>query len=93
MSRNPRRAYDEHGREIQPMTLGNMREHGVRTVDATCQTQRCGHEAIVNVDALPDELPVPDVALKLRCSKCGGRRIHTRPNWAEHRGHGMGRNA
>jgi len=27
---NPRRAYDAEGREIPPMTLGNMREHGVR---------------------------------------------------------------
>ena len=25
-----RRDYDEHGREIIPMTLGNMRQHGVR---------------------------------------------------------------
>jgi hypothetical protein len=28
--RNPRRAYDADGREIRPMSLGNMREHGVR---------------------------------------------------------------
>jgi hypothetical protein len=38
--RNPRRAYDEHGREIEPMTLGNMREHGVRSVDAPCEDCR-----------------------------------------------------
>jgi hypothetical protein len=28
MIRNPGRASDEHGREIEPMTLGTMREHG-----------------------------------------------------------------
>jgi hypothetical protein len=28
--RNTRRAYDHEGREIRPMSLGNMREHGVR---------------------------------------------------------------
>jgi ribosomal protein L44E len=79
--RNPRRAYDEHGREIEPMTLGNMREHGVRSVDATCEA--CRHETTVNVDALPDHLYMPDVALRLRCSACGSKRIITRPDWRE----------
>jgi len=46
--RKPRRAYDPNGREIEPMTLGNMREHGVRSMDATCEA--CQHEATVNVD-------------------------------------------
>jgi len=32
--RNPRRAYDADGRMVKPMTLGNMREHGVRSVAA-----------------------------------------------------------
>ena len=40
--RNPRPAYDHEGREIPPMTLGNMREHGVRAVLATCQETGCG---------------------------------------------------
>jgi hypothetical protein len=66
MSRNPRQSYDSEGREIAPMPLGNMREHGVRSVDATCED--CKREATVNVDSLPDEMPVPDVALH-----CGAR--------------------
>ena len=37
MKRNPRRAYDAEGREIAPMPLSNMREHGVRSVEATCE--------------------------------------------------------
>jgi len=40
--RNPRRAYDRDGREIPPMTLANMREHGVRTIWASCQEAFCG---------------------------------------------------
>jgi hypothetical protein len=76
--RNPRRAYDSEGREIEPMPLANMREQGVRSVDATCED--CRREATVNVDSLPDETPVPDVALRLRCSACGSKRIVTRPN-------------
>ncbi len=82
MRRDPRRAYDVDGREIAPMPLSNMREHGVRSVDALCED--CKREVTVNVDALPDELPVPDVALRLRCSSCGSKRIVTRPNWREH---------
>jgi hypothetical protein len=30
MKRNPRRAYDSEGREIEPMPLANMREVALR---------------------------------------------------------------
>jgi len=92
--RNPRRAYDENGDKIPPMTLAGMRSQGIRSLWATCTAPRCGHEAKINADGLPDDLPVPDVALKLRCSRCGGRRISTMPDWSEsawHRSHGQGR--
>jgi hypothetical protein len=62
-----------------PMTLGNMRQNGVRTVIATCQT--CGHKADVNVDALPESIIVPEIGRRLRCSECGGKLIETRPAW------------
>jgi hypothetical protein len=52
--RSPRRAYDADGREIPPMSLGNMREHGVRSVLAVCQEASCGRSASVNVDNLPN---------------------------------------
>jgi hypothetical protein len=51
------------------MPLSNMREHGVRFVEATCEA--CKHEAVINVDTLSGDLYVPDVALGLRCSACG----------------------
>ena len=86
-ARNPRRAYDRDGRELEPMTLANLRRHGVRSVDAACEA--CGHEASVNVDAFPDAAYVPDVALRLRCSSCGSRRINTRPDWREMNAPGM----
>jgi hypothetical protein len=47
-----------------------MREHGVRSVLALCQEETCGHSASLNVDELPDSFVVPDVALRLRCSRC-----------------------
>jgi len=56
------------------MDLANMRENGVRFIAADCQEIGCGHEASVNVDHLPDDLPVPDVALRLRI----GRRTNGR---------------
>jgi hypothetical protein len=58
-------------------------------VDARCED--CQHGATVNVDALPDSLYVPDVALRMRCSACGSKRIDTRPNGREHGGRGWGR--
>jgi hypothetical protein len=80
--RNPRRAYDAAGREILPMTLANMRENGVTRVTASCMRTGCGHEATVDVSHLPPETFVPDVALRLRCSRCGGREIKTIPDWS-----------
>ena len=79
--RNPRRAYDEHGNEIPPLTLADMRSHGVRSILAWCNG--CGHHTSFNADHLPDDLPVPDVALRMRCSKCGSKEIETRPEWRE----------
>jgi hypothetical protein len=93
MTRNPRRAYDGEGREIPPMTLGNMRAHGIRSIDAFCQAIGCGHDATIAIDGLPDNLPVPDLGLRLRCSRCGSHVIHTRPNWAELKAAAMGRDA
>lgn len=46
------------------MTLANMRENGARSVEAACEDRH--HEAAVNFDALPVDLPVPEVALRLR---------------------------
>ncbi len=75
------------------MDLGNMREHGVRSVAAICQETSCEHSGSVNVDNLPDDFPVPDVALRLRCSACGSRNVKTQPDWKEGswaRGYGKG---
>ena len=73
-----RRARDRDGSIIQPMTLANMREHGVRSISATCET--CQHEAVLNADRWPADMPVPDIGPKPRCSACGGREIATRAN-------------
>ena len=65
------------------MSLSNMREHGVRSVLAICREASCGYSASINVNDLPYEFPVPDVALRLRCSRCGSRDVKTQPDWKE----------
>lgn len=72
-------AYDTEANEPAPMTLGNMREHGVSAVWATCEA--CEHEALVSVAEMRDDFPVPDVALRLRCGRCGSREVKTIPDW------------
>lgn len=69
---------------IEPMTLADMRALGPRTIEAFCMS--CDHSAIIEADTLPPHYPVPDVALKLRCSECGSKDIQTRPNWRARRG-------
>jgi hypothetical protein len=59
-NRNPRRAYNKHGVEQPPMWLGSMRSLGCRKVLVECVA--CRRMASVNVDRLPDEVPVHDVA-------------------------------
>jgi hypothetical protein len=39
------------------MTLGNMRANGVRSLAVTCHL--CHHEAVLDVSAWPDHIPVP----------------------------------
>jgi hypothetical protein len=63
------------------MTLANMRENGVRSIAATCET--CQHETVLNADRWAADMPVLDIGLRLRCSACGGRAIATRPNWLD----------
>jgi hypothetical protein len=41
---------------IEPMTLGNMRENGVRSLAVYCW--QCHHEAVLSVDPWP-QIPVP----------------------------------
>jgi hypothetical protein len=64
------------------MDLANMRSLGVTKVDVYCA---CGHQASVDVASLPGDLAVPDVRLRLRCSKCGKRPNETRPDWTTYR--------
>jgi hypothetical protein len=54
---NRRMAARRFNESIEPMTLGNMRANGVRSLDVSCW--QCHHRAIMNADRWPDEVPVP----------------------------------
>ena len=77
----PRRARYNDGTPITPMRLGQLRADGIKTVMAYCA--RCQHGAAVDASPFPDETFVPDVGLRLRCSRCGSKEVYTQPNWME----------
>jgi hypothetical protein len=70
---------DGSWREIKPMTLDWMRENMSRKVWVCCDVYGCGCDKEVNVDHLPGSTYVPDVALGMRCSRCGSTDVTTRP--------------
>jgi ribosomal protein S27E len=63
------------------MTLGNMRGLGPRSLDVTCKA--CGHHTTVNVDGEPDDVTVPSLGPRMRCSKCGQLGASVRPDWTK----------
>jgi hypothetical protein len=69
------------GYEIEPMTLGNMRELGVRSLVFRCH--RCQHDRTMNVDHLPGSLTVPSFIPRMVCTSCGIVGADARPNWKE----------
>jgi hypothetical protein len=81
--RNPLRAYDEQGKEIAPATVASVRALGLNTVAAFCEKRGCERSAVVSLGGWSGEVPIPDLALHLRCSKCGGRTIKIMLNVAE----------
>jgi hypothetical protein len=66
---------------VEPMTLGNMRENGVRSLAVSCTL--CHHEAIVSVAPWPDHVPVQTFGPRMACTRCGIIGSDARPNWRE----------
>ena len=67
----------------QPMTLGNMRENGVRSLAAWCLSRGCNHRSTLDVSNYADDVPVPSFGPRLRCEVCGHLGADARPNWNE----------
>ena len=70
-----------NGYPIIPMTLGNMRENGVRSLAVSCSL--CHHRAVVDAAAWPDDVPVPTFGPRMVCTRCGNVGADARPNWRE----------
>ena len=68
---------------ILPMTLGNMRANGVRSLIVYCGA--CHRDAVFAVDCYPDAVPVPAFGPRMVCTRCGMIGADARPNWAESR--------
>jgi len=67
----------------KPMSLGNMRQNGVRTLAAWCSARGCNHQAVIDVEQFGDDVPVPSFGPRLRCERCGHLGADVRPNWQE----------
>jgi hypothetical protein len=72
---------DGFNEPIEPMTLGSMRENGVRSLAVQCQ--QCRHEVIMDVDRPPGRVTVPSFGPRMVCTKCGTIGADARPNWRE----------
>jgi hypothetical protein len=63
---------------IEPMTLGNMRANGVRSLDVSCW--QCHHGAIMSADQWPDDVSVSTFGPRMVCTRCGTIGADARPN-------------
>jgi len=53
------------------MTLGNMRENGVRSLTVTCGALWCHHQAVLDVNGFADDVAVPSFGPRMVCTVCG----------------------
>jgi hypothetical protein len=65
------------------MTLGNMRENGVRSLAITCGAIHCHHCAVIDVNGFPDDVVVSSFGPRMVCTVCGAIGADARPNWNE----------
>jgi hypothetical protein len=63
------------------MTLGNMRENGVRSLLVYCSA--CPRIVVFNVDTYPETEPVLAFGPRMVCTGCGMIGADARPNWRE----------
>jgi hypothetical protein len=60
------------------MTLGNMRENGVRSLAIYCL--QCHHRSVLAVDKWPDSATVPSFGPGMVWTSCGTIGADARPN-------------
>jgi hypothetical protein len=60
-----------------------MRSLGLRGLTVLCLNPRCLRRARLDVDAYPDDVPVPRFGPRMVCTQCGFIGADARPNWLE----------
>lgn len=67
-----------------PMQLWDLLRAGAVEVEVWCNA--CHHHAALPTRRLIDRFgtafPVPEIAQKCRCTRCGSRDVQSRPAWA-----------
>jgi hypothetical protein len=61
------------------MTVGNMRELGVRGLMVSCLNPQCLHQERIDVRGYSDDVPVPYFGPRMVCTKCGMIGADVRP--------------
>ena len=69
-----------------PMTLGNMRSLGVRSLAVTCEL--CHHDAVLSAERWGDAVLVREFRRRMVCTVCGIIGADARPNWREMKARG-----
>jgi hypothetical protein len=68
---------------LLPMTLGNMRTNGVRSLAVSCWL--CHHDAVLASTPGPMTCSCPSSARSVVCTGCGIVGADARPYWKERR--------
>jgi hypothetical protein len=69
----------------QKITLGEMREMGVRGLLLYCSDFSCSHSAEISANRWPDHVRLSDLETQFVCQACGIKGADLRPdfNWAK----------
>jgi hypothetical protein len=71
-------------RDMSARHSRSNRGHGCRNLLVYCESLWCNHSAIMNADALPDEMPVRSLCPRMVCTACGLVGADVRPDWSAH---------
>ncbi|MEQ8604571.1 MAG: hypothetical protein RIB45_14750 [Marivibrio sp.] len=82
MGRIKRQAIEREEATRRRAVLGDLIVYGA---DVFCWCNRCGHNAVLELEAMLARFgpaqEVPGLSAHLRCGGCGSKDVATRPNW------------
>ena len=69
---------------FEPVTMGDIRAHGVTRLLVYCESLWCHHCATLDADWLPDDVILLDLNRRMICTACGSIGADVRPDWSQH---------